>query len=105
MPLKDRICKHINEWLSKNLSWEGREVLIKVIGQTIPIYAMSVFKLPEDFTQTIQSSICNYWWGHGDDKQKIHWVSRYKPSESKLCGGLGFRALETFNLALLAKQV
>jgi len=24
MPLKDRICKRINGWLSKNLSWAGR---------------------------------------------------------------------------------
>ena len=72
MPLKDRVYKSINGWMGKNLSWAGREVLVKAVAQAVPTYAMSVFKLPGDFTQSVQSSILNYWWGHDDTKRKIH---------------------------------
>jgi len=71
MPLKDRICKHINGWLSKNLSWAGMEVLVKAVAQAIPAYALSGFKLPDSFTHSIQSSICNYWWGHENGNGKF----------------------------------
>jgi len=105
MPIKDRICSRINGWLGKNLSWVGREVLVKAVAQAIPTYAMNVFKLPSEFNHRIQASIINYWWGHDDCKIKIHWVSKSKLLRSKLVGSLGFRDLEAFNLALLAHQV
>ena len=70
MPLKDRICKRITGRLSKNLSWVGREVLVKAVVQAVPTYAMSIFKLPSNFTHSIQSSICNYWWGHEKRQMK-----------------------------------
>ena len=75
MPLKDLICRRITGWWSKNLSWAGREVLIKAVAQPVPTYAMSVFKLPSNSTHFIQSSICNYLWGHENGKHKIHRLS------------------------------
>lgn len=50
--------------IDKLVSWVGRDVLIKVVAQAIPPYIMSIFKLPKKLSQSIQSTIIRFWWGH-----------------------------------------
>jgi hypothetical protein len=44
--LKERLWKKIQGWIVKILSAGGKEVLIKSVAQTVPIFSMSCFKLP-----------------------------------------------------------
>ena len=44
--LKDRVWKKMQGWKGKMLSKVGKEVLIKVVAQSIPTYTMGVFLLP-----------------------------------------------------------
>ena len=48
--------------------------------------------------------IRNFWWSQKSEEKKIPWVSWEKMCERKTCGGMGFKNLKCFNLALLAKQ-
>ncbi|XP_050207714.1 uncharacterized protein LOC126657122 [Mercurialis annua] len=102
--LKERLHKRVLGWKEKFLSKAGREVLIKSIAQSIPTYVMSCFALPVTFCNEMRSIISKFWWSGTDDKNKISWVSWQSICKPKSEGGLGFRNLHAFNLAMLAKQ-
>ena len=50
--LEEKILKHIMGWNEKFISKVGQEVLIKIVAQAIPTYAMSLFKLPKSLCVT-----------------------------------------------------
>ncbi|KAL0422181.1 UNVERIFIED_CONTAM: putative mitochondrial protein [Sesamum latifolium] len=102
--LKDRIWRRVQGWNEKSLSQAGKAVLIQAVVQAIPSYAMSCFRLPKTLLQEFQSLAANFFW-HDGDRRRIHWLAWDHTCKSKLDGGLGFRNLEAFNLALLAKQL
>ena len=65
---------------------------------------MSCFQLPKGLCDEIESMMRRFWWGQRGQESKIDWVSWRKLCKSKLKGGMGFRNLQAFNLAMLTKQ-
>ena len=59
--IRDRIWKKIQGWKEKLLSRAGKEVLIKVVVQTIPSFAMSCFKLPARLCSDISTLVQKFW--------------------------------------------
>jgi hypothetical protein len=68
--LKDRIWKRIQGWLEQLLASGGKEVLIKLVVQAIPMFCMSCFKLPRGLCLAINAMIHSFWWGSKDGNRK-----------------------------------
>ncbi|KAK3187995.1 hypothetical protein Dsin_027556 [Dipteronia sinensis] len=100
----DRVWGKLKGWGEKLLSVGGKDVLIKAVIQSIPTYAMSMFRLPKSLISEIHRLCARFWWGGSMEKRKMHWCKWRKLCTRKDEGGLGFKNLETFNRALLAKQ-
>ena len=92
-------------WQSKLLSQAGKEILIKAVGQAIPSYCMSAFLLPKSLKEELQNILNSFWWGlRANGKRKLNWFTWERLYLRTEEGGLGFRNLHDFNLAMLAKQ-
>jgi hypothetical protein len=99
----DRIKSKIAGW-EKLMSYAGKEVMIKAVLQAIPTFSMGVFLLSKGTCQKIISLIAKFWWSGSLDKKAMHWLAWDKIAKPKNIGGMGFRDLHLFNLALLGKQ-
>ncbi|XP_018853114.2 uncharacterized protein LOC109015083 [Juglans regia] len=100
----DRMKRRIGNFKVKTLSQAGKEILLKAVVQALPTYCMGVFKLPGALIKKMNSIMHNFWWGQQDKERKVHWVSWNIMGRTKSEGGLGFRDIESVNLAMLAKQ-
>jgi len=78
-------------------------VLIKVVAHSIPTYTMGVFQLSVKLCDELNSMCARFCWRQTGEERKIHWKSCDILTKSKKEGGLGFRDLWNFNLAMLAK--
>lgn len=99
--LTSRIWKKAHGWKEKFLSKGGKEILIKAVLQEIPTYIMSLYCLPKG--TILELIIRQFWWksNTGNGLMLVNWQRLcHKKSDS----GLGFKDIELFNKALLAKQ-
>uniref|UniRef100_A0A2N9INQ2 Reverse transcriptase zinc-binding domain-containing protein n=1 Tax=Fagus sylvatica TaxID=28930 RepID=A0A2N9INQ2_FAGSY len=87
--IKDRVWKKLQGWKEKLLSQAGREVLLKVVIQAIPTYAMSVFKFPAGLCEEISAMANSFWWGQRRAGRKIHWLNKKELVRAK-SDGVGF---------------
>ena len=70
-PLEERFHKRMVAWKEKYLSAAGKEVLIKSVAQALPIYIMSVFKLPLTLCDELMKQVRAFWWGAENGRRKM----------------------------------
>jgi hypothetical protein len=70
------------------LSSGGKELLIKSVAQSLPMFSVSCFKLPRGLCQYMDSVIREFWWGSKNVKRKVAWISWDVLTMPKYLGGL-----------------
>ncbi|XP_022841874.1 uncharacterized protein LOC111365549 [Olea europaea var. sylvestris] len=102
--IKHKVWLKLQGWKSSMFSQGGREILLKSVALAIPSYAMSCFKLPSTLCTELEKTMARFWWGQRKEERKIHWQSWNVMCKSKSFGGMGFKELQIFNMAMLGKQ-
>lgn len=103
--IKDKVWKKVQGWRAKSISQAGKTVLIKNGTQSIPSYCMSCFLIPKTLCQEIERILKKFWWSSNKRHNKgMSWLSWSELSVSKQRGGVGFRSLYGFDIALIGKQ-
>lgn len=103
--LKENLNKRVHGWQTKFLSPAGKEVLLKAVAMALPTYTIACFLLPKTVCKQIMAVMSDFWWRNNKDSKRMHWKSWDNLCKPKECGGLGFKDLEAFNIALLGKQL
>ena len=70
----------------------------------MPVYVMSCFKLTKKSCENLTKAVADFWWNSLEHQRKIHWLSWTEMCLAKEQGGLGFKYIQSFSQALLAKQ-
>ncbi|KAH9718961.1 reverse transcriptase domain-containing protein [Citrus sinensis] len=104
--IRDRVWKRLQGWSAKMLSRAGKEILLTTVALAMPNYAMSIYLLPKDLCRELEGMMNSYWWRNNHSNGKgINWMKWKYLCNPKGHGGLGFKQLHSFNIALLGKQV
>lgn len=88
--LIDNMVRRLPKWRGKTQSQAGWTIMVKNVLNTIHLYHMSKFKLPEETIKKIDSIQIRFWWNKPEKK------SPFLTSFSGICksygdGGLNFR--------------
>ena len=99
----DRIHQRALSCSTRHLSKAGKMTMIKSVLTAIPTYSMTCLQLPMSLFKRIQSVLTRFWWDGNDEKRKLCWVSWTNLTKSTADDGLGFKEIEAFDQAMLAK--
>lgn len=77
--------------------------LIKSNMSNLPIYFMSIYKMPTAVANQIEKIQRQFLWGDSKEKKRLHLVKWDKVTKHRRFGGLGIKKLLEHNEALLAK--
>ncbi|GJV02167.1 RNA-directed DNA polymerase, eukaryota, reverse transcriptase zinc-binding domain protein [Tanacetum coccineum] len=99
----DKVKSRLSKWKIKSLSIGGRLTLLKSVLGSIPIFHMSIFKIPLTVLRSLESIRCKFFNGHELKSSKSSWVKWNSVLASKIKGGLGVSSLFALNRALMMK--
>lgn len=102
-PVITRVQKRMSLWKSKLLSNAGRAQLIRSVLHNLPLYYLSIFKLPHSIAKKLISIQTKFFWGSNESRLKLPTVAWNKLEAPKELGGLGLGSLKLKNYGLLIK--
>nr|GEW42000.1 RNA-directed DNA polymerase, eukaryota, reverse transcriptase zinc-binding domain protein [Tanacetum cinerariifolium] len=101
----DKVKSRLSKWKMKALSIGGRLTLLKSVLGSIPIFHMSIFRVPSSVLHTLESIRSQFFNGHEVGSNKATWVKWNSVLMAKDSGGLGVSSLYALNRGLMMKWV
>ncbi|RVW57146.1 putative ribonuclease H protein [Vitis vinifera] len=103
--VEERMRRRLALWKRQYLSKGGRITLIKSTLASIPIYQMSIFRMPKSVVKRLEKLQRDFLWGGGSTGRKIHLINWKVVCTQKEKRGLGIRRMGLLNKALLGKWI
>nr|GEW02000.1 reverse transcriptase domain-containing protein [Tanacetum cinerariifolium] len=100
-----KISSRLSKWKLKTLSIGGRLTLLKSILTAIPIYHMSLYKVPVGILNDMEPIRRNFFNGIEKSERKTAWIRWETILASKKNGGLGVSSFFSTNRSLLFKWI
>lgn len=91
------------QWKLKSLSIGGRLTILKFVLGSMPIYHMSIFKVPVKVLHIMESIHSRFFNGVDANEKKLVWASWDSVLASKQNGGLGVLSFYALDEALMFK--
>nr|GEX05916.1 RNA-directed DNA polymerase, eukaryota [Tanacetum cinerariifolium] len=100
-----KVSSRLSKWKLKLFSIGGRLSLLKSVLTSIPLYHMSIFKVPIGVLNHLESIRQNLFYGVDDSDRKLAWIGWNMVLTTKKNGGLGVSSFFAHNRALVFKWV
>ncbi|RVW25474.1 putative ribonuclease H protein [Vitis vinifera] len=101
--VEERFRRRFALWKRNYISKGGRIPLIRSTLSSMPIYLMSLLRMPRVVSLRLEKIQRDFLWGGGALERKPHLVNWESVCSDIRKGGLGVRRLSTLNRALLCK--
>ncbi|XP_028074331.1 uncharacterized protein LOC114276709 [Camellia sinensis] len=102
-PVVENFKKKLTGWKRRVLSFAGRVTLIKSVLSALPVYYMSLFKIPACVAKELDRIQASFLWGDSERSRKLHLVRWKEVCMSVKQGGLGIKNISLANDSLLLK--
>ena len=101
--IEDRFRRRLAIWKRQYISKGGRITLIRSALASLPVYFLSLFRMPKSVCLRLEKIQRDFLWGGGNLERKPHLVNWKTVCLDKSYGGLGVRSLSKMNIALFCK--
>ena len=103
--VEERMRRILALWKRQYISKGGRITLIKSTLASMPIYQLSLFRMPKIIAKRLEKLQKDFLWGGGSLERKVHLINWEVVCTQKEKGGLGIRKIDLLNKALLGKWI
>ncbi|XP_062096226.1 uncharacterized protein LOC133802006 [Humulus lupulus] len=102
-PVVSNCAKRLDSWKSAFMSRGGRLTLIQSVLSSIPVYYLSLFRIPKSVAGVIEKRMRDFLWEGTNQSGGDHLLSWLEVCKSRSHGGLGIGNLVLRNKAFLMK--
>lgn len=102
-PVLDKVKSRLAGWKRKLLSFSGRLTLIKSVTSALPLYYLSLFKMPDGVAKEFEKLQAAFLWGGSVSRKPIYLVKWDELAMNVKQGGLGIRRVKLVNDCMLLK--